>query len=263
VTTVPIAHRRRRAGTVAALMWREWRMFRRIWLAPTFGSVVEPIVYLAVFGYGFGALVADVAGIPYLDFMATGAAAIAVLMTGLFAGAFNGFFRRTSDHVYDGFLAAPVDVGEVVTGEAAWTALRAAGVAVTTLVVAWAFGVGLAWTVVWVPVIGLVGGFAFACLGAAVAARLRSDQQFDVVIAGIFAPLFVVSWTFFPLDGAPAWLRWPSLLSPLTHMVALLRAAAFGGTTIAAVLVHAGVLLAFVALFWLLAVRWLRAALVD
>jgi lipooligosaccharide transport system permease protein len=248
---------------IAALVWREWRVFRRIWLAPTVGSAVEPIIYLLVFGYGFGAIVTSVVGIPYLDFMATGAAANAVLLTGLIGAVFNGFFRRTAEHLYEGLLAAPIRVTELVSGEAAWTAVRAAGVAISTVAVAGVFGVNLAWTVIFVPAVGLVGGFAFACLGAAIGARLRSDMQLGVVAAVVFAPMFVVSWTFFPLDGAPAWLQWPSQLSPLTHVVSLLRAAAFGRATSDEVLAHAGVLLGFTVLFWMLAVRWLRRAVVS
>ncbi len=248
---------------VGAFVWREWRIFRRTWLAPTVGSALEPVVYLLVFGYGFGALVAEVAGIPYLDFMATGAAANAVLWLGLIGGTVNGFFRRTGDHLYDGFIAAPVALGSVVAGEALWTGLRAAGVTVTTLVVARLFGVALAWSALLAPVVGLVAGFGFACLGAAVAARLRSDQQLDVMVTGIFAPMFVLSWTFFPLYDVPTWLAWTSQASPLTHVVGLLRAAAFGLPPTRQILVNTVVVLAFTAGSWLLAVRWLRVALVS
>lgn len=254
---------RRHLSNVGALVWREWRVFRRTWLSPTIGSVVEPIVYLAVFGFGFGALVAEVGGVPYLDFMATGAAANVVLMIGLMTGAMHGFFRRTGEHLYDGLLSTPVIVGEIVTGEATWTAVRAAGATVTTLAVAAVMGVDLVLTAVWAPLIGFVGGFGFACLGGAVGARLRSDQQFEVVVGVIFAPMFVLSWTFFPLDQLPTWLQWASQLSPLTHLVALLRAAAFGLTSAGAVAAHATVLLTFTATAWILAVRWLRAALVS
>jgi lipooligosaccharide transport system permease protein len=248
---------------VGALVWREWRIFRRTWLAPTVGSALEPVVYLLVFGYGFGALVAEVAGIPYLDFMATGAAANAVLLLGLITGTVNGFFRRTGDHLYDGFIAAPVRVGSVVAGEALWTGLRAAAITVTTLVVAHVFGVALAWSALLAPVVGLVAGFGFACLGAAVAARMRSDQQLDVVVTSIFTPMFLISWTFFPLDDAPTWLRWSSQASPLTHVVALLRAAAFGVPHTGPILISMVVVLAFAGASWLLAVRWLRGTLVS
>jgi lipooligosaccharide transport system permease protein len=214
------------------------------------------------FGYGFGALLTDVGGVPYLDYMATGAAAIAVLFTSTLGPAMNGFFRRTTTHTYDALLGTPIDVAEIVTGEAAWTGLRAAGVAVATVAVAAAFGVHLVPTAVLVPFIGWLAGFAFACLFAALGARLRSMEQFPFLVASVFLPLFLVSWAFFPLTEAPAWLRWPSLINPMTHLVALLRAAALGIGEPIQVAVSVAVLVTTAALSWLLAVRWLRRALI-
>ncbi len=250
-----------RLDAVAALVLREWWCFRRAWLAPTFGSVFEPVLFLVAFGYGFGALVADVAGIPYLDFMATGAAAIAVLFTSMSAGLLNTFFRRTTTHLYDGLLSTPIRPRELVTGEAAWIGARSAGVAVVTLAVAVLFGVRLSPTVVAVPVIGWVGGFAFACLFAAIAARLRSMNQFPLVISLVFLPIFLVSWAFFPLDDAPAWLRVPAYANPMSHLVTLMRGAALGVGTTVELLTSTGVLLLTTALSWLVAVRWLGASL--
>lgn len=250
-----------RWGAVGALVAREWWCFRRVWLAPTFGSVFEPLLYLVAFGYGFGALVTDVAGIPYLDYMATGAAAIAVLFTSSLGSAFNGFFRRTSTHLYDALLGTPIGVAEVVTGEAVWIGLRAAAVAVVTVVVAAAFGVHLVATVVLVPLVGWLAGFAFSCLFAAFGARLRSINQFPFIVSAVFLPIFLVSWAFFPMADAPAWLRWPSLVNPMTHLVAVFRAAALGVGTPAAVSTAVAVLLATAVLSWMLAVRWLRRAM--
>lgn len=247
---------------VAAIVHREWRVFRRVWRSVMFGSVVEPVIYLLAFGYGFGALVAEVQGIPYLDFMATGSAGIAVLFTGFFPGLINGFFRRTQNGLYDGLLSTPTSIEEIVTGEAAWTGIRTAGTAAITLAVAAAFGVPLRWTVVLVPAIGWLGGFGFACLGAAFAAMMRNSHQFDFVIAGIVVPMFVVAGAFFPLEDAPVWLRVPALANPLTHVVDLFRWAAFGQGT--GVDVVTGLLVVVVAgvLSWLLAVRLLRRSLI-
>lgn len=262
MTTLAAPARHRTASAVAAIVWREWRVFRRVWHAPTFGALLEPLWYLVVFGYGLGALITEAAGIPYLDFMATGAAANAVLATGLMGGAINGFFRRTGEQTYEGVLSTTADVADIVTGEAVWIGIRAAAVTVTTLVVAAAFGVELRPAAVLAPLIGFVSGFGFACMGLAIGGRLTSDQQFEVVTAVAFAPMFVMSSTFFPLESAPAWLRVPALLSPLTHVVALLRAAVLDATGETTVLVHALVLVGFVVLAWLAGVRSLRSALV-
>ena len=48
---------------------------------------------------GLVKVVAEVDGIPYLDYMATGGAAIAVLFTALTPALMNGFFRRTGSHL--------------------------------------------------------------------------------------------------------------------------------------------------------------------
>lgn len=252
-----------RPDAVGAIVVREWRVFRKVWTSLVFGSVVEPVVYLLAFGYGFGALVAEVAGIPYLDFMATGSAGIAVLFTGFFPGLINGYFRRMQSHLYAGVLATPTTVAELVTGEAVWTGVRTAATAATTLAIAAAFGVDLEPTVVLAPLIGFVGGFGFHCLGAAFASRLRSTFQFDFVISGVVVPMFVVAGSFFPLDDAPAWLRLPAQVNPLTHVVDLFRAVAFGQGTTGSVLASSAILLVSVALSWLLAVRLLGDAMVD
>lgn len=257
----PVRNPALRLDAVAALVLREWWCFRRTWLAPTFGSVYEPLLYLLAFGYGFGALVAEVAGIPYLDFMATGVAAIAVLFTSMGAGLINAFFRRTTTHLYEGLLGTPVRPRELVTGEATWIGVRAAGVAVVTMAVAVLFGVRTAPTVVAVPVIGWLGGFMFGCLFAAIAARLRSMNQIPLFISLVYLPIFLVSWALFPLDDAPVWLRVPSYVNPMTHLVALFRGAALGVGSTAELLTSAGVLLLTTVLSWLLAVRWLGGAL--
>ena len=43
-----------RWSPIAAVVHREWRVFRRVWRSLMFGSVVEPLVYLLAFGFGFG-----------------------------------------------------------------------------------------------------------------------------------------------------------------------------------------------------------------
>lgn len=252
-----------RLDAVAAIVHREWRVFRRIWFSVAFGSIVEPIVYLVAFGFGFGALVAEVAGIPYLDFIATGSAGVSVLFTGFFPGLIMGYFRRKENHLYDGIMATPTTVAELMTGEAVWTGVRTAGSTIATLAVASVLGVEFLPWVLLAPVVGYVGGFAFHCLGAAFAATMRTTHEFDYVIAGILVPMFVVAGTFFPLDDAPVWLRWPAVVNPLTHLVTLFRTLAFGTGTAAGTAIALTVLVASAAAMWWLAVWRLRRALVS
>jgi lipooligosaccharide transport system permease protein len=106
-------------------------------------------------------------------------------------------------------------------------------------------------------------GFGFAATGAILAARIRSWHAIDIVIGGIIAPMFVVAGTFFPLEGLPRWAELAGRVNPLHHAVELLRGAAFGFPSAGTTLLHVGALVAFDVLAWLLAVRFVRRALID
>ncbi|MCC5947542.1 MAG: ABC transporter permease [Nitriliruptoraceae bacterium] len=261
--TVGVRQRRFEPGVVAAIVYREWRVFRRVWFSTAFGSIVEPIVFFVGFGFGFGALISEVAGLSYLEFMATGTIAIGIMFSALFPGLINGYSRRTERHLYDGQLAAPVTVAEIVAGESLWNGLRVSVVAMVTVGVAFAFGVRMGPGVVFIPLIAIISGFGLCATGAAFAAKLRSWHGVDIVVGGLIAPMFVVAGTFFPLDGLPRFAELFGRVNPLYHCVELLRAAAFGGYGLWQVLGHLGAVLLFNLLAWLVAVRFVRQALID
>lgn len=261
--TPPISQRRFEPAVVGAILYREWRVFRRVWFSTAVGSIAEPIWFFIGFGFGFGALISEVAGLSYFEFMATGTIAIGILFSALFPGLINSYARRTERHLYDGILGAPVTVAELVAGESLWNGLRVSVVAVVTLGVAFAFGVDLGPGTVLVPLIAVFAGFGLSATGAAFAAKLRSWHGIDIVIGGIIAPMFVVAGTFFPLDGLPAWAAQLGRINPLFHTVELLRGAVFGFPGLGTTLVHVGALAVFNLLAWLVAVRLVRRALID
>ena len=248
---------------VGAVLWREWVVFRRVWFTTAFGSILEPVILFVAFGFGFGALVAEVAGLAYLDFIATGAVAIGALFSSIFPALINGYFRRKEQRLYDGLLAAPLSIPELVTGEALWNATRATAVAVATVVVAIAFGVRPAVSVVLVPLVTIVAAFGFAAAGTAFGALIRSTHSFDMIIVGVIVPMYVVAGTFFPIDGLPGPMAAIALANPVYHLVELLRVVTFGTPVTWPVLVHLAVVVVFDAVAWLLAVRLMRRALID
>ena len=105
---------------------REIINFSSYWRWTSFSSTVEPTIYLLAFGFGFGALVSQVDGLDYIEFVGTGTVATAVMFSSVFATMFGTFFKREFQHTYDAILAAPVDAEELVTGEVLWVAMRAA-----------------------------------------------------------------------------------------------------------------------------------------
>ena len=216
------------AAAVQGVMLRNYRVFLRTWRSTTVLSVADPVIALLGFGFGFGALVAKVGGISYLEFVGTGIVAQTLLFTSIFPGMFETFFKRDYQHTYDALLAAPVDPVDVVTAEAAWLALKSAVFGLAPLFVAIAFGLDPRATMVLVPVYGLVTAFGFACVGIAIAANAQSFAAFDYVISMLVTPLFLFAGTFFPLAGLPQWVQTIAYLNPLFHTVQLVRHACFG-----------------------------------
>jgi lipooligosaccharide transport system permease protein len=254
------ALRRIEPTAVGAVVFRELTMYRRYWRSTTFSSVVEPTIYLLAFGFGFGSLVARVAGYDYIDFVGTGIVATAVLFSSAFPGMFATFVKRTFQKTYDAVLAAPVDTEELVTAEALWIALRAGVYGAVPMLVAVAFGLDPSPGMLLVPLIGVLTGFGFASFGIWVSAIVPAIDSFGYVISAVLTPLFLVAGTFFPIDGLPGWAQSLALLNPLYHCVELVRAAVFGLE-----LADGGHVLAlavFAVAMWLLAVRRLRARLV-
>lgn len=248
-------------ASLGAIWNREVTLFRRFWASTTFASIVEPTIYLLAFGFGIGALVSQVNGIPYIEYIATGTVATAVLFSSAFAGMFTTFVRRVYQQSYDAILATPIDVREVVWGEATWIAAKAGVYGCAPLVVALAFGLHPTWGMLAVPFIGFLTGLGFALFGMWMSGVVPGIDSFNYVTSAVITPLFLIAGTFFPITNMPPFVQFLAQLNPLYHCVQLVRHACFGwvwpndlGNLLA--------LVAFAALMGWLAVRTLRSKLV-
>lgn len=254
--------RRLEPAAVLGVMSRDVMIFRKYWKATTFSSIVEPTIYLLAFGFGFGALVTEVNGVDYIEYVATGVVASAALFASVFAGMFNTFVRREFQRTYDAMLAAPVDTAELVTAEILWIACRAGVYCMAPLLVAIAFGLDPEPTTVLVPFVGFLTGFGFASFGVLISAIAKSIDNFNYVTSAVVTPLFLVSGTFFPIEGLPAGMEAIAHVNPLYHCVQLVRALVLGGLE-AADLLHVLALLVFAAGMWLAALWRQRIRLID
>lgn len=263
--TVAVAARRIRRlepAALAGVMSRDVALFGRYWKATTFSSIVQPTIYLLAFGLGFGSLLPHVAGVKYVQYVATGVVATAVLFSSAFPGMFNTFIRWQFQRTYDAILAAPVDVEELITAEVLWISIRAGVYGMAPLLVGIAFGLDPNVGMLLVPFIGFVTGFGFAAFGVTVAAVAKTIDNFNYITSAVLTPLFLVAGTFFPISTLPAGLRTLAQFNPLYHCVQLVRDASLGFLG-PADLGHAAVLIAFALVMWRLAIWRLERRLID
>lgn len=254
--------RRLEPAAVFGVMSRDIMIFRKYWKATTFSSIVEPTIYLLAFGFGFGALITEVGGIDYIEYVGTGVVASAALFASVFAGMFNTFVRREFQRTYDAMLAAPVDTEELVTAEILWISCRAGVYCMAPLLVASLFGLTPMWTTMFVPFVGFLTGFGFASFGVLISAIAKSIDNFNYVTSAIITPLFLVSGTFFPIDGLPGAMQVIAQVNPLYHCVELVRALVLGGLELADAW-HVAALLVFAVGMWLAAMWRQRIRLID
>ena len=159
---MPAAPHRLDRTALTGVLVREITNFKSFWRSTTFSSTVEPTIYLLAFGFGFGALVSDVNGLSYVEFVGTGTVATAVLFSSVFPSMFGTFVKYQFQRTYDAILAAPVDTEELVTGEALWIAARAGTYGCMPLLVALVFGLDPSWGMLTVPFIAFLAGFGWA-----------------------------------------------------------------------------------------------------
>jgi lipooligosaccharide transport system permease protein len=249
-------------AALSGVMMRDIVLFRRYWKATTFSSIVQPTIYLLAFGLGIGSLVKNVSTVTYVQYVATGVVATAVLFSSAFPGMFNTFIRWQFQRTYDALLAAPVDVEELVTAEILWISIRAGVYGMAPLLVGFAFGLNPTWGMLLVPFIGIITGFGFAGFGVLIAAVAKTIDNFNYVTSAVLTPMFLVAGTFFPIATLPPLLRAIAKVNPLYHCVALVRDVSLAIYS-SADFVHLAVLLTFALLMWRLAIWRLQARLID
>jgi lipooligosaccharide transport system permease protein len=248
-------------AAITGVMSRDVTNFKTFWKTTTFSSVLDPTIYLLAFGLGLGTLVASVKGMEYVQYVGTGMVATAILFSSVFSAMYGVFIKHRFQRTYDAILAAPVDVEELVTAEVVWLGVRAGIYGAAPLLVTMVFGLDPSPGMLVVPFIGAITAIGFAGLGVLAAALVSKIDHFSYIQSALITPLFLVSGTFFPIDGLPQGAQIASNFNPLYHCVELVRHAVFGFET--ADLYHLLVLIGFALLTWRLAIWRMEKRLIE
>ncbi len=221
----------------------------------------EPTLYLLGLGYGLGMFIGKMAGMDYLTFLASGVVASSAMNTATFEGLYSVYTRMVPQHTYDGMLATPMEVDDILAGEMLWCATKSLINGIAILTVATLLGAVGDWRAVFaLPVVFLVG-LCFAGPAMVISALSPGYDFFSYYFTLAITPMFILCGVFYPVSALPAVLQSLVQVLPLTHAVALVRPLV-AGQPLTDVGLHLAVLLAYAAVGYYIAVVLTRKRLV-
>jgi lipooligosaccharide transport system permease protein len=166
------------------------------------------------------------------------------------------------DRVYEAMMATPVTVEDIVVGEITWAMTRSTIYATVMLGVVTALGLTHSWYAMFVPFLGAMGGMMFAILGLTYTSFLKSIDQSNFYFTLFITPLFLFSGVFYPIDALPEIVKTIAFVSPLYHLVEIIRPLVVGSIGYG-VIVHLAWMIVFILIFTAVPVNLLRKRLVK
>jgi ABC-2 type transport system permease protein len=221
------------AGVMLPAFTLWWREIVRFYRQPTrvVGVLASPLVFWLVIGSGFGTSFRSGGGPGqqhYLDYFYPGALIMIVLFTSIFT------MMSVIEDRKEGFLlsvlVAPVPRSAIVLGKVLGGTTLSAVQGMIFLIFAPFAGVHLELVqVLLAAVVVFLVSFALTALGFAIAWPMDSSQAFHGIVNLFLIPLWLLSGSLFPLEGASGWIRVIMRLNPLTYGVEALRGLLYPG----------------------------------
>jgi lipooligosaccharide transport system permease protein len=186
------------------------------------------MLYLVALGFGLGAFVKEINGIPYMHFIAPGIIASSSMFATVSECTYGTYVRMTYQKTFDAILATPVNVSDLVAGEIMWGATKSMLYGTIVAFVISAFGLVDSFKIILAIPILFVSGLIFAEIAVIAVAIVPGIDSFSYFFTLLVTPSFLFSGIFFPLDTLPPLVSQIAFFTPLYHLVNVCRSFASG-----------------------------------
>jgi lipooligosaccharide transport system permease protein len=243
-----------------------WRrnllVWRKLAFASILGNIADPLLYMLALGYGLGALVGDVGGMPYVAFIGTGMVCQSAMFTASFEGMYSAFSRMHVQRTWEGIINAPIALDDVVLAEWVWTGTKAVMSTTAILAVIMALGFGHTWLALWILPLGFLVGLVFGAFGLVMNALAPGYDFFTYFFTLVITPMLLLSGVYFPVEQMPGWLATAANVLPLKHAIDIARPLMLARVPDGVVL-HLAVLVAYAVVAFYVAVVLTRRRLLK
>jgi ABC-2 type transport system permease protein len=190
-------------------------------------SVARSVIWLLIFGGGFGAARFQGLEVGYQEFLFPGVVMMSLLFTSMRSG-ISVIWDREFGFLKE-ILVSPASRLTIMAGKVAGSSTIAVIESCVVLVLGPFFGiqhtpVNLATAVV----ILYLTSFTLVSFGLVIASFMKSFEGFQTIMVFLIMPMFFLSGAIFPLDTLPSWMAPLVRLNPLTYGVDALRGVLIG-----------------------------------
>jgi len=209
--------------TTIYILWL--RQLKRYWRSKSriVGSIGQPLLFMVALGFGLGPIFAKAGGGSYINFLAPGVIAQAILFMAVFNGVELiwdrqfGFLKET--------LVAPIPRLAIILGRTLGGATIATIQGIIVLVLTLLLGfrpislIQLPLAIVFMFLIALL----FTSVGTALATLMEDFHGFQLIMNFLVMPIFFLSGALFPVTNLPSVMQTIVRLDPLSYGVDGLR----------------------------------------
>ncbi|MFV2093081.1 MAG: ABC transporter permease, partial [Hyphomicrobiales bacterium] len=197
----------RRFGRVNWLgLWtlyiKEVRRFMKVGIQTVVAPVLNTVLFLLVFFFALGRTRAEVAGMPFVEFLTPGLIMMAILQNAFANTSSSLLISKVQGNIVD-ILMPPLSPGEMNLGFTLGGLTRGLLVAVGTAAIVLPFvdlGVAHIWAVIWFPIAGALIMSLIGIIGGIWAEKFDHMQT---ITNFVITPLAFLSGTFYSLKDLP------------------------------------------------------------
>jgi ABC-2 type transport system permease protein len=204
-------------------------------------TIVQPLFFLFILGFGFNIAVFPGMQGSYINFLAPGIIAMAILFSSMFTGV-SVLWDKQSGFLQE-VLVAPVSRLSIVIGRTLGGATIALFQGIIIMI---ALGVPIANTegLLLTLVIMVLLSFTAVGFGLIIASKMHDFEGFQSIMSLILMPLLFLSSMFYPVnESLPGWLQILSYCNPLFYMIDGIRGSLTGVNYVLNPLVDLGIIL--------------------
>jgi ABC-type multidrug transport system permease subunit len=190
-------------------------------------TIMSPILYILIFGYGLASYMNTDGGISYLAVVIPGIAAMTSLSSSFGATSARLNVQRLFYGCFDELIMCPIRPSAMVIGKALIGVVR--GMLGSMLM--FAIGYFLAPEIILSPLFILtmfISCFTFSLLGVAAALLAKSHQSMATFSSLVILPMTFLCGTFFSISALPQIFQYILYIFPLSHASEAARASALG-----------------------------------